>query len=1024
MNTRRPRAARLALYGAVVAVSGATVANSLAQSTIPYAGGSYTQNFDGLPNTGLFSFTGVGPFDLQNAPPNGVGATGMPGWSFAKFGGTGPNAVFVVDAGTSTAGGAHSYGDVGSSERALGSLASGTVIPAFGAIFVNNTGSTLGSFTLNYTMEQWRNGGATISNTLSFSYGVGNADILTGSFVTATALDATSVVSGIPAGPLNGNLPANQAAVGGTVSGFSWLPGQALVIRWTDANDDGSDHGIAIDDFSLSAAPAGRNLVWNGGPPPPGNLWTHNPAFLNWRDGPTPTSFMVNDNANFTNIFVGQVQVDGGGVTPGAINVSNDGGVYNFTGGPIGGNGVLTKTGSGLLGLSNNNTYTGGTVINGGVVLINNNEALGAASGGITMGGGELETGSALSSTRNISFTPGSTSTINTSGNNASFAGTSGAGGLVKQGSGALTFSGAYNMTGLTSVAAGSLRLGQSGGVVNLNTGTGGTDFVGDLEIVNGIRVNLDSGNFSGGGKLRVHAPGTIISTDGGQQMLTASVGNGVELNAQSLPQPFSTTIGATIMNSITFGGVIGGASDVSFASSTPGLGTGVIILNNQNTWTGATTVNFGQAGVVRLGSSNALPPGTDLHFGTGDNNAGALDLAGFNQSVNSLRSDTTGVVNGIVNTAATLQGGPVVFTVTGNQVTTFSGTIGVPPEIINLPGANDNIAVVLSSSHTGDLTLTGTNTYNGGTTLNGGALSVANDNNMGAPTGALNFGGGTLRTLSSVTSARPINVNLGDAQIDTSGFNSVMSGPISGPGSLIKRGAGELSVTAVNSAGLNVDAGDVKVVAGPAPNSLSGLSNIDVLVIAGGPSSPTARLDLTNNAMIIGSTPADGGPDAEAVVGGYISSGYAGGSWEGKGIASTSADFGEGNRGLGYADAGAIGVVTFLGVPVLATDSLIRFTLYGDANLDGVVNLPDFNRLAANFGSTNAVWRQGDFNYDGLVNLQDFNRLAANFGLSAGPDGPTPSDWAALASVVPEPAGLGIIVLCGAGLLKRRRVV
>jgi hypothetical protein len=101
-----------------------------------------------------------------------------------------------------------------------------------------------------------------------------------------------------------------------------------------------------------------------------------------------------------------------------------------------------------------------------------------------------------------------------------------------------------------------------------------------------------------------------------------------------------------------------------------------------------------------------------------------------------------------------------------------------------------------------------------------------------------------------------------------------------------------------------------------------------------------------------------------------------------------------------------------------------VAYTRYGDANLDRVVNLDDFNRLAANFGSANAVWTQGDFNYDGNVNLQDFNRLASNFGLSAAEPEVTPQDWSALAAAVPEPAAsLSAIVTAMLPVLRRRSV-
>ncbi len=93
-----------------------------------------------------------------------------------------------------------------------------------------------------------------------------------------------------------------------------------------------------------------------------------------------------------------------------------------------------------------------------------------------------------------------------------------------------------------------------------------------------------------------------------------------------------------------------------------------------------------------------------------------------------------------------------------------------------------------------------------------------------------------------------------------------------------------------------------------------------------------------------------------------------------------------------------------------------------GDANIDKLVNLADFNTLAANFGQTGRVWTQGDFNGDDLVNLQDFNILAANFGMTAAGPTVTPDDWASLAAAVPEPASLGTIGLVATGLVLRRR--
>jgi hypothetical protein len=159
------------------------------------------------------------------------------------------------------------------------------------------------------------------------------------------------------------------------------------------------------------------------------------------------------------------------------------------------------------------------------------------------------------------------------------------------------------------------------------------------------------------------------------------------------------------------------------------------------------------------------------------------------------------------------------------------------------------------------------------------------------------------------------------------------------------------------------------------------------------------------------------------------VVAGYNGGSWFVPEnitdvIVSTAAAATPGT-GVGYAEASAVlGPVggTFGGEGVDGTEVLMRFTRYGDANLDGTVNLQDFNRLAANFGGSNKVWHEGDFNYDEAVNLVDFNRLAANFGLSAAGPTVTPADWAALASAVPEPCSAAGLVAAGMGVLLRRR--
>ena len=48
------------------------------------------------------------------------------------------------------------------------------------------------------------------------------------------------------------------------------------------------------------------------------------------------------------------------------------------------------------------------------------------------------------------------------------------------------------------------------------------------------------------------------------------------------------------------------------------------------------------------------------------------------------------------------------------------------------------------------------------------------------------------------------------------------------------------------------------------------------------------------------------------------------------------------------------------------------------DANHDGIVDLLDFNVLAANFGRAGRSFADGDFDYSGRVDLADFRILAS----------------------------------------------
>jgi hypothetical protein len=103
---------------------------------------------------------------------------------------------------------------------------------------------------------------------------------------------------------------------------------------------------------------------------------------------------------------------------------------------------------------------------------------------------------------------------------------------------------------------------------------------------------------------------------------------------------------------------------------------------------------------------------------------------------------------------------------------------------------------------------------------------------------------------------------------------------------------------------------------------------------------------------------------------------------------------------------------------PVLATDSLIKSTYYGDSNFDGKVTDDDFGLFAYGysvFGTADQVngWAWGDWNYDGKITDDDFGLFAnvyANGGSPMGVLG-TPPSSASAAAAVPEPSTIILII-------------
>jgi autotransporter-associated beta strand protein len=513
-------ASRVASFCLVAAAAFLHTMNLNAAITLPSGVFVYSENFDGtkLSATSLTSTTSpFGPTIGAQLP-----IPGTSGWDGTKVAGTATNQMpYTVDTGAGLSGSLYSYGAASSTERALGALASGSNSAGFGVELVNNTGSIISSVDLQFITEWWRGSSSQVDG-LTFRYQVGSAgstNYLTTSASTAVpALDMVgpyTIVNGVPTVDLtnypNAALDGNtkkSPLITGTLSGLNWTPGTSLYLSWRDLDNGGSDAGMGLDDFQLTATPLlGVKPYWdpNGAAAGLGGPGTWNNTSTSWNDNSgtgTPGTFTPSAVAIFSGTG-GAVTIDAGGVSADAgIQIESDG--YTFSGGTltlgssspitvlnaaatatisakISGSSGLTKGGAGTLAITSNaNDFTGSVTVAAGTLLISNDANLGDANNGLVLNGGTLKV-----------TTPGN---LNLSAARL----LSGTGGNFDIGAGnTLTLQGAVNMTGPLGLAApGNITFGPAGSTVGglLLPGTG-TVTVGDGSPTAALTISNAGGN-------------------------------------------------------------------------------------------------------------------------------------------------------------------------------------------------------------------------------------------------------------------------------------------------------------------------------------------------------------------------------------------------------------------------------------------------------------------------------------------------------------------------------------------------
>ena len=201
-------------------------------------GSAYTQNFDTLASTGTSSTLPTGWFLSESST------------SAANDG------KYTAGTGSSNAGDTYSFGAAGSTDRAFGTLRSGTLIPLIGACFTNNTGGPIVSLEIGYTGEEWRLGTARRTDQLNFEYSSNATSLTTGTWTGVAALNFVTPDT-VTIGAKNGNAAADRTALGSTVA-LNIANGATVWIRWTDLDAGGADDGLAVDDFSLTPLGGGN----------------------------------------------------------------------------------------------------------------------------------------------------------------------------------------------------------------------------------------------------------------------------------------------------------------------------------------------------------------------------------------------------------------------------------------------------------------------------------------------------------------------------------------------------------------------------------------------------------------------------------------------------------------------------------------------------------------------------------------------------------------------------------------------
>ncbi len=233
-------------YSNQVTPSAATGGTFLASNySISYTSGNITiQNTTAVVISSLCS-----PFteNFNTLASSGASSATPTGWYFIESG-SNSDVNYTAGTGSASAGDSYSFGTASNSDRSFGGVQSGTLVPTVGAKYINSTGSTINALTISYTGETWRVGAASRSDRLDFQYSTNATSLTTGTWTDVDNLDYTNPGQATGSGSLQ-----HSASISSGISSLSIANGATFWIRWSDLNASGSDDGMGVDDFSITA---------------------------------------------------------------------------------------------------------------------------------------------------------------------------------------------------------------------------------------------------------------------------------------------------------------------------------------------------------------------------------------------------------------------------------------------------------------------------------------------------------------------------------------------------------------------------------------------------------------------------------------------------------------------------------------------------------------------------------------------------------------------------------------------------